>query len=62
MFTGDEMIYFAKDYCIQLFRSTLFYAQANGQVEASNKMLISILKKMLEDNPRDWHIILSKTL
>ena len=25
-------------------------------------MLISILEKMLEDNPSDWHIILSETL
>ena len=62
MFTRDEMTYFAKDYGIQLIRSTHFYAQANEQVEASNKVLISILEKMLEDNPRDWHIILSKTL
>ena len=25
-------------------------------------MLINILEKMLEDNPRDWHGILSETL
>ena len=31
MFTRDEMTYFAKDYGIQLIRSTPFYAQANGQ-------------------------------
>ena len=62
MFTRDEMTYFAKDYGIQLIRSTPFYAQANGQAEASNKVLISILEKMLEDNPRNWHIILSETL
>ena len=62
MFTGDEMKYFAADYGIQLVKSTPFYAQANGQAEASNKVLISILEKMLEDNPRDWHRILSETL
>ena len=56
------MTYFSKDYGIQLIRSTLFYAQANGQVEASNKVLINIMEKMLEDNPKDWHKILSKTL
>ena len=53
MFTGDEMTYFAKDYGIQLIISTPFYAPVNGQVEASNKVLINILEKMLEDNPRD---------
>ena len=52
MFTRDEMTYFAKDYGIQLIRSTPFYAQENRQVEASNKVLINILEKMLEDNPR----------
>ena len=31
VFTEDEMTYFAKDYGIQLFRSTPFYAQENGQ-------------------------------
>ena len=62
MFTRDEMTYFAKDYDIQLIRSTPFYTQANGQAEASNEVVISILEKMLEDNPKDWHIILFETL
>ena len=62
MFTRDEMTYFSKDYGIHLIRSTTFYALENGQVEASNKVLINILEKKLEDNPRDWHIILYETL
>ena len=62
MFIGDEMTYFSKDYGIKLIRCTPFYAQANGQTEASNKVLINILEKMLEDNRRDWHKILSETL
>ena len=62
MFTSDEMTYFAKDYDIQLIRFTPFYAQANGLAKASNKVLIKILEKILKDNPRDWHIILSTTL
>ena len=53
IFSGDEMTYFSKDYDIQLIRSTTFYTQENAQVEASNKVLISILEKMLEDNPKD---------
>ena len=53
MFIGDEMTYFAKDYAIQLIISTPLYAQENGQAEASNKVLINILEKLLEDNPRD---------
>ena len=53
MFTGEEMNYFATDYGIQFIILTLFYARANGQVEASNKVLIRILEKMLEENLRD---------
>ena len=46
MFIRDEMTYFSKDYDIQLIKSTPFYAQAY-------KVLISILEKMLEDDPKD---------
>ena len=53
MFTEVEMTYFSKDYDIQFIISTPFYAKANEQAEASNKVLISILEKMLKDNPRD---------
>ena len=59
MFIGEEMNYFAVNYGIQLIKSTPFYAQAKGQVERSNKVLKGFLEKMLEENPRDWHRILS---
>ena len=47
------MNYFAVDYGIDFIKSTPFYVQDNGQVETSNKVLIRILEKMLEENPRD---------
>ena len=53
MFTGEEMREFTEDYNIKLLNSTPHYAQANGQAKASNKILIGILEKILEDNPRD---------
>ena len=62
MFTREEMKDFAEDYGIKLINSTPHYPQANGQAEASNKILIAILQKMIEENPRDWHRILSETL
>ncbi|XP_073138754.1 uncharacterized protein [Henckelia pumila] len=34
----------------------------NGQAESSDKVLIQILQKMMEDNPRDWPRLLSETL
>ena len=50
MFIWEDMNYFTADCGMQLIRSTPFYAQVNGQVEASNKVLIEILEKMLEEN------------
>jgi hypothetical protein len=40
---------------IKLMNSSPYYAQANGQAEASNKVLIKIIKKRIKDNPRRWH-------
>jgi hypothetical protein len=36
--------------------------QANGQAEASNKVLIMIIKKRIKDNLRTWHEKLSEPL
>ena len=62
MFTSEEMREFVKAYSIKLLNLTPHYAQANGQTEASNKILIRILENMLEDNPRDWPRILFETI
>ncbi|XP_052110376.1 uncharacterized protein LOC127741622 [Arachis duranensis] len=42
--------------------STPYYAQANGQVEAANKILISLIKKHIGNKPRTWHETLSQVL
>jgi hypothetical protein len=47
---------------IKLLNSSPYYAQANGQVEVSNKVLIEIIKKRIKDNPRRWHKKLSEAL
>nr|XP_011470618.1 PREDICTED: uncharacterized protein LOC105353292 [Fragaria vesca subsp. vesca] len=52
----------ANDYGIKLLHSTPYYAQSNGQAEASNKVILGILRKMLELNPRVWHEELYHTL
>eukprot|EP00253_Pinus_taeda_P013610 PITA_13610 len=39
---------------IKLMHSTSYYPQGNGLVESSNKSLIRIIKKLLEDNKRSW--------
>jgi hypothetical protein len=53
---------FIESYKIRLLNSSPYYAQANGQAELSNKILIKLKKKKIEDNPRRWHEVLSKAL
>jgi hypothetical protein len=53
---------FVESMKIKLMNSSLYYAQANGQAETSNKVLIKIIKKRIEDNPRRWHEKLSEPI
>jgi hypothetical protein len=47
---------------IKLLNSSTYYAQGNGQAEASNKVLIKIIKKRIKDNSRRWNKKLSEAL
>jgi hypothetical protein len=53
---------FTESMKIKLLNSSPYYAQANGQAEASNKVLIKIIKKRIKDNLRRWHEKLSEAL
>jgi hypothetical protein len=39
---------------VQLVHSTAYYPQGNGLAESSNKSLVKIIKKLLEQNTRGW--------
>jgi hypothetical protein len=49
-------------YGIKLLNSSPYYAQANSQAESSNKTLVKLIKKKIEDNPTRWHEVLSEAL
>ena len=53
---------FIESYKIKLLNSSPYYAQANGQAESSNKILIKLIKKKIEENPKRWHEVLSEAL
>ena len=53
---------FTELYKIKLLNSSLYYVQANGQDESTNKTLIKFIKNKIEDNPRRWHEVLSEAL
>src|SRR6185312_11409811 len=61
-FISKEVRAFAKSYKIKLLNSSPYYAQANGQTESSNKILIKLIKKKIEENPKRWHEVLSEAL
>jgi hypothetical protein len=49
---AKEVCDFVNSYGIKLLNSSPYYAQANGQAESSNKTLVKLIKKKIEDNPR----------
>jgi hypothetical protein len=61
-FISGQVREFTESYKIKLLNSSPYYAQANGRAESSHKTLIKFIKKKIEDNPRRWHIVLSKAL
>nr|ABA96945.1 retrotransposon protein, putative, unclassified [Oryza sativa Japonica Group] len=52
IFVSDEFVQFADGMGIKLLNSSPYYAQANGQAEASNKSLIKLIKTKISDFPR----------
>jgi hypothetical protein len=62
VFISEEFKKFATDMGIKLIRSSPYYAQANGQAEASNQSLIKLIKRKIDEHPRRWHEVLSEAL
>jgi ribonuclease HI/transposase InsO family protein len=61
-FMSSQVRDFAESLRIKLLNSSPYYAQANGQAESSNKTLIKLIKKKIEENPKRWHETLSEAL
>jgi hypothetical protein len=61
-FTSLEFKEFAESMGIKLLNSSPYYAQANGQVEASNKIMIKIIQKKIDQKPKRWHSVLNEAL
>jgi transposase InsO family protein len=61
-FRADAFINFCEYHGITLIHSTPKYPQGNGLAESSNKSLLKIFKKLLEDNKKAWDSKLKFTL
>jgi len=62
MFTSGEFDEFAIGMGIKVLNSSPYYAQANGQAEASNKGIIKLIKRKIEGNTKRWHTVLNEAL
>jgi transposase InsO family protein len=61
-FMSHQVREFVESLRIKLHSSSPYYAQANGRDESSNKTLIELIKKKIEENPKRWHEVLSEAL
>jgi transposase InsO family protein len=62
LFMSHQVQEFAESLKIKLLSSSPYNAQANGQAESSNKILVKLIKKKIEENPKRWHEVLSEAL
>jgi transposase InsO family protein len=61
-FMSHKFKEFADSLKIKLLNSSPYHAQANGQAEASNKSIVKLIKRKIEEYPRRWHEVLSEAL
>jgi transposase InsO family protein len=61
-FKVEPLINFCDQLGITLIHSTPYYSQGNGLAESSNKSLINIIKRLLEDNKKAWDLKLKFSL
>ncbi|XP_026384395.1 uncharacterized protein LOC113279979 [Papaver somniferum] len=54
-FVNKDVMDLLQQYNVRLHTSTTYSPQGNGKAEASNKTLIRVLIRTVEDHPREWH-------
>jgi transposase InsO family protein len=54
-FRSNKLIDFFNQYHIGFGHSIAYYPQGNGLAESSNKTLVNIIKKTLQENKNSWH-------
>jgi hypothetical protein len=47
---------------VKHFTSSAYYPQENGKAESTNKNMVRIIKRTIEDKPRQWHTLFTYAL
>lgn len=53
VFFRKKVVEYVESRQIKILIFTPYYAQANGQIEAMNKIAISLIKKLIKENPNN---------
>jgi hypothetical protein len=61
-FISGKFTQFLNKFGVNHFTSSTYYPQGNGKVESTNKNLVKILKKIINDKPHQWHTLLTYAL
>lgn len=62
VFVDRKVTEFSAETGIKFLTLTPYYTQANNQVEAANKVIISLIRKHICQNPRSWYKTLNQAL
>jgi transposase InsO family protein len=61
-FIFAKMTQFLAKLGVKYINSSSYYPQGNGKVDSTNKNLVRIIKRLIEDKPRQWHTLLTYAL
>jgi hypothetical protein len=61
-FIYAKLTQFLTNLGVEHFTSSTYYPQGNGQAESTNKNLVRIVKRLIEDKPHQWHTLLTYSL
>jgi transposase InsO family protein len=51
----EPLVKLCEMFGIEIIDSTPYYPQGNGLAESSNKSIVNMIKKLLEDNKKPWY-------
>jgi transposase InsO family protein len=61
-FISAKLTQFLAKLGVKHFTLSSYYPQGNGKVESTNKKLVRIIKRIIEDKPHQWHTLLTYAL
>jgi transposase InsO family protein len=62
IFIGSKFTELCGEYGIIMGKSSNYYPQGNGLAKSTNKKIIQILKKSVDNNQRNWHLKMTDAL